>query len=172
MLAKSFTDLFAWNNGKIEDVRFWCEPHLTLDVLKRIESEFSICDVEGFVGIEARGFYLAGAASLQYGLPTILVRKHKSFFDKMDHASVRFQNWKGDSETLTVMKSSLPKLNSALIVDDILDTGASLKATQQLLTSLDIKVKGAFYLLNSYGESASQDFGIPIKSALTRKLFT
>lgn len=165
-------DLFVWDEGKIEDVRFWCEPDLTLKALQQIKSLFAIDSIEGFVGIEARGFYLAGAASIQYGLPTVMVRKHKAFFEKMPHESIFFTNWKGELESLTVMKNTLPKLSSVLIVDDILDTGASLKATQELLARFDIQIKGAFYLLNSYGEKASEDFGIPIKSLLTRKLFT
>ncbi len=111
MAETRFKDLFIWDDGKIEDVRFWCEPDLTLEALKLIESEFSLGTIESFIGIEARGFYLAGAASIQYRTPTIMVRKHKPFFNKMDHESVHFKNWKGDPESLTVMKNSLPKRN-------------------------------------------------------------
>lgn len=128
--------------------------------------------IDGVVAIEARGFYLAGIAAAFYSKPAVMVRKHKAFYNKMKHETVHFKNWKGEPESLTVMIETLPKVKSVIVVDDILDTGASLAATKELLNDLDIQIVGAYYLLNSYGEHASQDFGLPIHSTLTRKLFT
>ncbi len=164
-----FHNLFVWHEGKVEDVRFWCEPELTLKAIRKTLDEMKMFN--GFVALEARGFYLSAIASTQYNLPSIMVRKHKTFFDAMDHETIQMTNWKGESESLTVLKNTLPSVNSVIVVDDILDTGASLKATMTLLSRLNIQVVGAMYLLNSYGEMASEDFGIPVKSILTKPLF-
>jgi hypothetical protein len=37
----------------------------------------------------------------------ILIRKYKRFYDKMHHTKIAFQNWKGQEETLTVLKNPL-----------------------------------------------------------------
>lgn len=171
MYNEKFKDLFVWNENQVEDVQFWCEPVLTSAAIHKIHEIFNIQDIDGFVALEARGFYLAGIASTLYKLPSVMVRKHKAFYNKMNHETIQFKNWKGDQESLTVLKNTLPEVRSVLIVDDILDTGASLKATKDLLSRMNIQIAGAFYLLNSYGEHASQDFEIPVRSLLTKKLF-
>jgi adenine/guanine phosphoribosyltransferase-like PRPP-binding protein len=167
-----FKDLFVWNQDRIEDVKFWCEPELTTKSIHKIREIFNIQEIDGFVALEARGFYLAGIASAIYKLPCVMVRKHKAFYNKMDHESVHFKNWKDEPESLTIVKDTLPHVKSVLVVDDILDTGASLRASKELLARADIHINGAFYLLNSYGENASHDFGFSVHSLITKKLFT
>lgn len=172
MSDQKFKELFVWNQGKIEDVRFWCEPVLLQEGINQIKNKFDLSTIDAFVGIEARGFYLAGVASVQYGLPTIMVRKHKSFFDKMNHESMQFTNWKGEAECLTVMMDTIPRAKSVVVVDDILDTGASLVAAKALLGRMGMDLQGAFYLLDSYRGDSANELGINVKSLLQRKLFS
>lgn len=166
-----YKNLFVWNDQKIEDVQFWCEPQLTNKAIDEIAGHFDLSHVDGFVGIEARGFYLAGLASSIYSKPTVMVRKHKAFYEKMAHESINFKNWKGDAESLTVLKKTLPSVKNVIIVDDIIDTGASLRASKTLLKYLGINIVGAFYLLNSLDKQTENEIDIPIKSILKQKLF-
>jgi adenine phosphoribosyltransferase len=168
-METNFKPLFKWNGDKLEDVRFWCEPSLTRQAIETISSKpFPAFD--GFVSFEARGFFLAGMASAICGLPVLPIRKHKSFYDKMAHEKISFQNWKGESETLTVLKDSLPSLRRVLVIDDILDTGRSLKAGESLLRSMGIDIVGAFYLLNAGSKVNLSSFSFPIHSILEHKL--
>lgn len=73
---------------------------------------------------------------------------------------------------MTILKETVPPVKTALIVDDILDTGASLRASKELLPLLNVELVGAFYLLNSYGELANEDFGLSVKALHSRQLFT
>lgn len=120
--------------------------------------------------MRARGFFLAGVASAHLDLLTVLIRKHKKFFDKIDHQKVTFTNWKNEVEALTILKGSMPQVKRVLIIDDILDTGRSLRAGQELLRTLGIEIVGAFYLLNAAKEEVYRSFSFPIHSAKEHKL--
>ncbi len=170
MLLDKFRNLCVWNGDTIEDVRFWCEPELTKEGIQLIgKSDFP--DFDAFVTFEARGFYLAGMAAAMYSKPSVLIRKHKKFYEKMEHAKVSLTNWKNDPETLTILKKGLPTAKRVLVVDDILDTGRSLEAGVSLLGGLDIEIVGAFYILNAASEEITSKFSFPIKSAIQHKLF-
>ena len=168
-MKNKFHSLFDWNEGRLEDVRFWCEPELTAAAITSIES-LGFPEFDGFASLEARGFYLAGIASSIFRLPVVLVRKHKAFYEKMNCAKIDFTNWKGEKEALTIIKKSIPAAKRVLIVDDIFDTGRSLKASEKLLKSLNIEIVGAYYLLNAGSDEALADFSFPIKAAVKHKL--
>lgn len=168
-MGGKFRKLFQWNEDRLEDVRFWCEPQLTAEALGQIPGcRFPAHD--GLVTFEARGFFLAGIASAQQDLPVALIRKHKRFYDKMDHAKISFRNWKDEEETLTLMKKSLPAMSKVLVVDDILDTGRSLAAGQALLRSVGVEIIGAYYLLNAADDKTLGNFSFPIHAAMKHKL--
>jgi len=167
-----YSNLFVWNDQKVEDVRFWCEPKLTVEAIGLVREHFDLSTIDGFVGIEARGFYLAGVASVVFELPVVMVRKHKKFYEEMAHERVEFKNWKAETESLTLIKESQPDVRKVLVIDDILDTGASLAATTELLKKAEIEICGAYYLLDSLGAESGRKFQFPIESLLTRKLFS
>lgn len=169
-MEEKFDALFSWNEDRIEDVRFWCEPELTLEAIRSIR-DLSLPDYDGLVTFEARGFFLAGIASAVLNLPVVFIRKHKPFYDKMDHQKMSFTNWKGEPETLTILKKSMPPVKKVMVVDDILDTGRSLQAGVELLNSLDVEVAGAYYLLNAANDKVTGEFKFPIYSAKKRHLF-
>lgn len=169
-MKEKFKPLFQWNKESVEDIRFWCEPELTSQAIAEIRSR-AFPDFDGLASFEARGFFLAGVAADQLKLPAVLIRKHKRFYEAMPHARIDFTNWKNEPESLTVLTGSLPPVKRVLIVDDIFDTGNSLRAGCQLLGSSGIRVVGAFYLLNAGTESALSDFPFPIESILKKKLF-
>jgi adenine/guanine phosphoribosyltransferase-like PRPP-binding protein len=165
-----YRPLFQWQDEKLEDVRFWCEPELTTEAVRSIETfEFPAYDC--LVSFEARGFFLAGMAAMQFQKPVIPVRKHKAFYEKMAHAKIEYINWKGEREALTVLKNTLPAARRALVIDDIFDTGRSLEAGAELLAGLGIELVGAFYLLNAGSEQALSKFKFPIHSIAKQKLF-
>lgn len=164
-----FQNIFKWNGERLEDTRFWCEPQLTREALSQIAG-LPFNHYDGLASFEARGFFLLGCVSNHIQLPAVFIRKHKKFFEKMNHERIDFKNWKNEPETLTVLKDSLPEVKRVLIVDDILETGRSLEAGKKLLSHLNIEIVGAFYLLDASTEDISAKLGFPIYSALKHKL--
>ncbi len=167
-MSAQYNELFVWSGDKIEDVRFWCEPTLTTEAIKKIgEVDFPAYD--GFATFEARGFYLAGIASSIFKKPVVMIRKHKPFYDKMAHAKKNYVNWKSQEESLVILDDTLPKVQRVLVVDDILDSGRSLTAGQMLLASRGISIVGAYYLLDARRDEVPFDF--QIASVLKKSLF-
>lgn len=164
-----FRNLFVWDQDKIEDVRFWCEPALVTEAIQKI-ADFNFPEFDGFATFEARGFFLSGIAASTFQKPVVTIRKHKKFYDKMAHAKVNFTNWKGEEEALTVLDKTLPQVKRVLIVDDILDTGRSLIAGQRLLGERGIEIIGAFYLLDARRDQSPR-FDFSIESILKHRLF-
>ena len=164
-----FRDLFLWNGERLQDVRFWCEPELTTEAIKRIE-DLSFSRFDGFASFEARGFFLSGIASSIYQLPVVPIRKHKKFYDKIPHSRVSFTNWKNEEESLTIINKTLPDVRKVLIIDDILDTGRSLSAGCELLRELNVEVVGAYYLLDARSSDINSHFKFPVYSLLKHKL--
>ena len=165
----AFEKLFVWDGDKIEDTKFWCEPALTSSALKDLPKLFDLQEIDGFCALEARGFILAGMAAALYEKPVMLARKHKGFYDKMAHSKIEYTNWKGEPEALTLLRKVNPSLGRVLIIDDILDTGASLRAVAELLGREGIGIVGAYYLLDA-SVSAMTGIKFPIVSAVKHHL--
>lgn len=170
MMENEFKPLFQWSGDTVEDVRFWCEPDLTVKAIESI-STMGFQPFDGIASFEARGFFLAGIAASHLKRPTVLIRKHKRFYDNMEHARVDFVNWKNEPESLTILQKSMPNVKRVLVVDDIYDTGNSLHAGTQLLQQLGVEVVGAFYLLNAGSSESLSKFQFPIEAILKKKLF-
>lgn len=166
-----YKNLFIWKDGKIADVRFWCEPTLTNMALNEMNKLCEELIFDGFLGMEAKGFYLSAIASSLFEKPSVLVRKFKDRLTSRDHQKIEYTNWKGQADTLGIINQSLPKVERVLIVDDVIDTGNSLKAVEQLLGKYDIKIAGAFYLVDSRQEPQSNRFDYPVLSLLKHEQY-
>jgi adenine/guanine phosphoribosyltransferase-like PRPP-binding protein len=171
MSLQKYSKLFVWDGDKIEDIRFWCCPDETISALNELPNFFDLGHVDGFCALEARGFLLSGIAAAIFKKPVLPIRKHKRFYDRMDHTRVDFTNWKGDPEAITFLRKSNPQVKRVLVVDDILDSGASLQAVTQLFSKEAIEIVGAYYLLDASREDLSGRFKFPIRSAVKHKLF-
>lgn len=94
-------------------------------------------------GIEARGFMLAGAVAIAAGVGMAPIRKA----GKMPRpaASVAYALEYGTAEI--EMSADLAPGTRVLLVDDILATGGTLRAGQQLLDELGLQLAGTAVLM-------------------------
>lgn len=94
-------------------------------------------------GIEARGFMLAGAVAISAGVGMAPIRKAGKL--PRPAASVDYALEYG---TATIeMSDDLPRGTRVLLVDDILATGGTLRAGQQLLAELGLTLVGTAVLM-------------------------
>lgn len=94
-------------------------------------------------GIEARGFLLAGAAAIATGAGMVPIRKAGKL--PRPAASVSYALEYG--EATIECSDDIPAGARVLIMDDVLATGGTLKASSELLASLDAVVVGQAVLL-------------------------
>ena len=94
-------------------------------------------------GIEARGFMLAGAVAIAAGVGMAPIRKAGKL--PRPAASVSYALEYGTAEI--EMSDDLAAGTRVLLVDDILATGGTLRAGQQLLDRLGLRLAGTAVLM-------------------------
>lgn len=94
-------------------------------------------------GVEARGFMLAGAVAIAAGVGMVPIRKAGKL--PRPAAAVSYALEYGTAEI--EMSDDLPAGTRVLLVDDILATGGTLRAAQELLARLDYTLAGTAVLM-------------------------
>lgn len=117
--------------------------------------------VDCLVAVEARGFVLASLLSGRLGKPLLLVRKMGKLPPPVYAYSYDLEY---GSDTLE-MADGLPS-SKVLIVDDVLATGGTLKATVNLCQQAGHQVLGALVLLDLVNLHSTMNF--PVYTVLTK----
>ncbi len=100
--------------------------------------------VDKVVGIEARGFIVAAPVSYHFGAGFIPVRKK----DKLPHETESEEySLEYGTATLEIHKDAVRPGERVLIVDDVLATGGTAKATASLVERIGGKVVGIACLI-------------------------
>ncbi|MGH2711272.1 MAG: adenine phosphoribosyltransferase [Actinomycetota bacterium] len=101
-------------------------------------------NVDKVVGIEARGFILASPVAYHFGAGFVPVRKA----DKLPwHTESQEYELEYGTETLEIHKDAFKPGERVLIVDDVLATGGTARATAGLVERLGGKVVGIACLI-------------------------
>lgn len=105
-------------------------------------------DVTKILAIESRGFILASALSLQTGIPFALIRKKGKL--PRPTFSEKYELEYGTDE-LFIHQDSLKKEDHVLIVDDVLATGGTARAVENLCSNFDVtEVSSLFFIELSF----------------------
>lgn len=101
-------------------------------------------NVDKVVGIDARGFVLAGVLADRLGAGMVMVRKKGKLPYKTE--SIEYDLEYGKS-TLEIHKDSIKKKERVLLVDDVLATGGTMEATAKLVEKTGGKILGIVFLI-------------------------
>ncbi|UCE00900.1 MAG: adenine phosphoribosyltransferase [Chloroflexota bacterium] len=108
----------------IDDLAFQCRD-LEFDVI---------------AGIDALGFILSSALSIKLGKSLVPIRKGGKLPVSVD--SEYFVDYSGIEKSLEIRKDALIKSNSALIVDEWIETGSQVRAAANLIEHQGARVAG------------------------------
>jgi adenine phosphoribosyltransferase len=109
-----------------------------IDKMVEIYSEKKI---GALAAIEARGFLFASPLALKMQLPLVLVRKKGKLPGATVSKTFTLEYGKDEVE---VHKEDLDLVNDVLIVDDLIATGGTIKATYDLFSENNTNVAGVF----------------------------
>jgi len=109
--------------------------------IDRLVEIYASWAIDGIAAIESRGFLFAAPYAYARGVPLILLRK-KGKLPGETHR-VRFSLEYGEDE-LEVHKSDVTPGMRVLVVDDLIATGGTLKASAELLARGGATVAGFF----------------------------
>jgi adenine phosphoribosyltransferase len=151
-------DLTALINGRIRDVPDYPKPGIVFKditplladhtafaaVVDAIVAYYGRGTIDKVVGIEARGFILAAPVAYHFGAGFVPVRK-KGKLPSATYAQ-RYELEYG-SETIEVHQDAFVPGDRVLIVDDVLATGGTARATTELVRRTGAEVVGVAVLL-------------------------
>lgn len=88
--------------------------------------------LDAVAAIEARGFLFAAPFAIRMGIPLILIRKKGKLPGKI--LSKRYQLEYGEGE-IEIHPEDVPQGKRVLLMDDLIATGGTLKASWELITA-------------------------------------
>jgi adenine phosphoribosyltransferase len=100
--------------------------------------------IQTVVGVESRGFILGAAVADRLGAGFVPVRKLGKLPAKTIRASYDLEY---GSDSLEMHQDAIERGQRVLIVDDLLATGGTAKATVDLVTQLGGRVEGVAFLI-------------------------
>jgi len=108
-------------------------------LVQELIKPFATQKVDKVVGIDARGFVLAGVVGYRLGAGVSLVRKK----GKLPHKTIQESyTLEYVSETIEMHEDTLRKGEKILIIDDLIATGGTLQAAAKLVERLGGKIVG------------------------------
>lgn len=116
--------------------------------------------IDKVVGIDARGFILAGILADRLNCGMVMVRKKGKLPFKTE--SVEYDLEYGKS-TLEIHRDSIKKGEKVLLMDDVLATGGTMQAVAKLVEKLEGEIVGiAFLIILDYlkGRTKIKDYNI------------
>lgn len=135
-----------------------------LQAVGEMAAPFDSSGVDIVVGIESRGFLLAGSIAERIGAGVGLVRKAGKL--PRDTVSVTYDLEYG-TDTLEIHADAFAGGKSVLIVDDVLATGGTLAATNELVAKAGGTVVGATMLIELTFLEGRSRFGGPLNAVLS-----
>jgi len=120
------------------------DPAAFRTTIKLLAREVESLKIDRVVSIESRGFIFGSALAYELGAGLVIVRKPKKLpyqTTKIDYAL------EYGSDTLEMHVDSLTSRDRVLIVDDVLATGGTARATAQLVELMGAKVLAIAFLL-------------------------
>jgi adenine phosphoribosyltransferase len=115
------------------------DPRSFRFLIEELTKPYKKKKIDKVVGIDARGFLLAAPIAYKLGAGLCIVRKK----GKLPYETVS-QNYSLEygEETIEMHKDSISPGEKVLIVDDVIATGGTLKATADLVEKLGGKIVG------------------------------
>jgi adenine phosphoribosyltransferase len=130
-----------------------------------LATPFHLKGIDVVVGIESRGFILGAAVADRIGAGFVPVRKVGKLPSKTVRASYDLEY---GSDSLEMHSDGVERGQTVLIVDDLLATGGTAKATASLVTELGGQVHALAFLiellaLNGREKLAGHDLHVVLK---------
>lgn len=116
--------------------------------------------VTHLVSVESRGFLFAAPLSVEESIPHVLVRKKGKLPGQVFSYSYLCEYAVNDIE---IQRSSLPKGSRVLVVDDILATGATFVAVNNMVTALGSEVVANFAVFDLVNVPRCNEFKVLVE---------
>jgi adenine phosphoribosyltransferase len=119
-------------------------PEAFQHIIDEMVAFYQAKQITHIIAIESRGFLFAAPLALKLKIPIILARKK----GKLPHKTIsQSYDLEYGQATLEIQEVDLVKNMNVLLVDDLIATGGTLKATADMLKSKNIQIKNIFSVI-------------------------
>lgn len=113
------------------------------------------------VGIESRGFLLATPLSIKLKCGVVMARKR----GKLPGPTIsNTYDLEYGTDTIEIQKDAISPGKKIIVIDDLLATGGTAKATIKLINNMGADVIGTFFIIELNGLGGRDEIDIPITS--------
>jgi len=114
------------------------------EAVDKMAEEFKNDKIDAVLSVEARGFIFGGAVACKLGAGLVPVRKKGKLPYKTHSVTYELEYGK---DTLEIHRDAFEKGARILIVDDLLATGGTVRATADLVEKMGGKIAGIAFLI-------------------------
>jgi adenine phosphoribosyltransferase len=120
------------------------EPKAFQYVINSFYEEYKDYNIDLIAGIESRGFIFASALALKFNKGMIMIRKQGKLpgYTYTKKYDIEYGN-----ATMEIQKEAIKKGDRVLIIDDLIATGGTARASAQLIEELGGKVVGFAFVI-------------------------
>jgi adenine phosphoribosyltransferase len=139
------------------------DPVLFREAVRRMARLARQFQPQVLAAIESRGFLFAAPLALELGIGFVMVRKVGKLPGTVVSHSYDLEY---GSDTLQLADGLIEPASRALVVDDLIATGGTARATVELLAKVGAEPVGAVFLIELVGLEGIARLGVPGQSVL------
>jgi len=130
-----------------------------------IADHFAGSEVDKVLGVEARGFIIAAPVAYRFGAGFVPVRKAGKLPDEIEAEEYELEY---GTATVEVLTDAFSPGDRVLVIDDVLATGGTARATADLVQRAGAQVTGLAVLLElSFLNGRAKLADLPVSALLT-----
>lgn len=154
LLASLYSAIDAYPDFPTEGILFrdvsplFRDVSLLREAISILEKRYNIDEIDIVVGIEARGFPIASLLAQSVNRPMVMARKSGKLPGTVKRKTYGFEY---GSDAIEIQISAIAQGQRVLIIDDLLATGGTARATAELVKDLGGEVVGLAFLVELAG---------------------
>jgi adenine phosphoribosyltransferase len=165
-LQDDLVESFAWVHGHADIWPWFADAGLFATIVEALAEPVHREHVTKVVGIEARGFLLAGAVARELRAGVVPIRKPGAIFAGPLLSRSTTPDYRGRTDDLLIQAGGLSDSDRVLLVDDWIETGSQALTAIDLVRAAGAQVVGVAVLVD--GTQGSARTRLPLFHALIR----
>jgi adenine phosphoribosyltransferase len=139
---------FRWVHGHADIWRWFADASLFDATVDALAEPFASEGVTEVVGIESRGFLLAGAVARRLHTGVVPIRKRGAIFPGPKYSRTTPPDYRGRTTELLLRREVLTEADRVLIVDDWLETGSQMLTAAALVRDANAELVGVAVIVD------------------------
>lgn len=155
-LRERLLDRFRWSDGHADFSAVLADAETVALIGPGLVEPFRDSAITVVVGIEARGFVLAGLAAVSLGVGLVLARKTGAVYPGPKVEVTSEPDWRGRQLRFQI-PLVLSSKDRVLLVDDWVETGSQARAVKSALEACGAVLAGVSVLVDDLDDAAKGD---------------